>query len=72
MIIFRVINILLNFPAPCLPFVLSTLMNSAITLDIFPKKLKIFKIIPLFKKGNKLNINKLSPYIYINMFQENF
>ena len=36
--------------------VLSTLVNSAMTLGIFPEKLKLSKVIPLFKKGDPISI----------------
>ena len=36
-------------------------MRRALTIGIFPDKLKIAKVVPIFKKGDKLNINNYRP-----------
>ena len=41
--------------------VLSTLVNSAMALGIFLEKLQLSKVIPLFKKGDKLDVNNYRP-----------
>ena len=41
--------------------VLVTLINSAVSLGIFPGDLKLAKVIPIFKKGDKLNMNNYRP-----------
>ena len=60
MMISRVI--LLNFLPPYLPLCFQHL-NSAITLGIFPEKLKLSKVIPLFKNGDKLDVNNYRPIL---------
>ena len=47
---------------------LSTLVNLDMTLDIFPKKLKLSKIIPLFKKSDKLDVNNYYPISILTCF----
>ena len=41
--------------------VLVTLIKSAISLGIFPGNLKLAKVVPIFKKWNKLNMNNYRP-----------
>ena len=51
---------------------LSTLVNLAMTLGIFPEKLKLFKVIPLFKKGDKLDVNNYRPISILSCFTKIF
>ena len=41
--------------------VLVTLVNSALSLNIFPGDRKLAKMVPIFKKGDKLNMNNYRP-----------
>ena len=41
--------------------VLVTLVNSAFSLGIFPDDLKLAKVVPILKRGDKLNINNYHP-----------
>ena len=52
--------------------VLSTLVNSAMTLGIFPEKLKLSKVIPLFKKGDKLDVSNYRPISILTCFTKIF
>ena len=52
--------------------VLSTLVNLAMTLGIFLEKLKLFKVIPLFKKGDKLDVNNYLPISILTCFTKIF
>ena len=52
--------------------VLSTSVNSAVTLGIFPEKLKLSKVIALFKKGDKLDVNNYSPVSILTCFTKIF
>ena len=52
--------------------VFSTLVNSAMTLGIFPEKLKLSKVIPLFKKGDKLDLNNYRPISILTCFTKIF
>ena len=50
--------------------VLADIFNSSLMLGIFPDLLKVTKIIPILKNGDKCDIKKLSSYIVINIFQQ--
>ena len=52
--------------------ILSTLLNSAMTLGIFPEKLKLPRVIPLFKKGDKLDVNNYCPISILTCFTKIF
>ena len=52
--------------------VLSTLVNSAMILGIFPKKLKLSKIIPLFKESDELDVNNYRPISILTCFTKIF
>ena len=52
--------------------VLSTLVNSAMTLGIFLEKLKLSKIIPLFKKDDKFDVNNYCPIFILTCFTKIF
>ena len=47
-------------------------MNLAMTLGIFPEKLKLSKVIHLFKKGNKLDVNNYRPISILTCFTNSF
>ena len=51
--------------------VLSTLVNSALILGIFPN-VKLARVIPLFKKGDKLDINNYRPISLLTCFTKIF
>ena len=51
--------------------VLSTVVNSAMTLDIFPEKLKPSRVILLFKKSDKLNVNNYRSISILTCFTKN-
>ena len=42
------------------------------TLGIFPEKLKLFKVISLFKKGDKLDLNSYRPVSILTCFRKIF
>ena len=50
-----------KFSSSLLTPVLSTMINSTITLGNFPEKLKLSTVIPLFKKVDKLDVNNYRP-----------
>ena len=52
--------------------VLSTLVNLAMTLGIFSEKLKLSKVIFLYKKGNKLDVNNYRPLPILTCFTKIF
>ena len=51
---------------------LTTLINSSLTLGIFPDELKIAKVIPLFKAGEKFKISNYRPISILNYFSKFF
>ena len=48
------------------------LMNASFSLGIFPDDLKVAKVIPLFKKGNTLDINNYRPISLLTCFSKIF
>ena len=52
--------------------VLSTLVNLAMTVGIFSEKLKLSKVISLFKKGDKLDVNNYCPISILTCFTKIF
>ena len=54
-----------------IPFLVS-LINASFSLGIFPDDLKIAKVIPLFKKGDTLDINNYRPISLLTCFSKIF
>ena len=52
--------------------ILTVSVNSALSLGIFPDDLKLAKIIPLFKSGNKLDRNNYRPISLLSCFSKIF
>ena len=50
---------LLKFLAPALVRPLTLIINQSLKTGIFPEKLKVWKVIPLYKKDNKLIMDNL-------------
>ena len=47
---------------------LSHCINSSFSSGIFPKKLKIAKVLPIHKKGNKRDVANKRPISLLNLF----
>ena len=66
------------FSLQSLPFVFSPypnsyrLINSSLSQRIFPDKLKIAKVIPLFKSGIKSDVNNYRPISLLSCFSKIF
>ena len=52
--------------------ILVSLINASFSLGIFPDDLKIAKFIPLFKKGDTLDINNYRPISLLSCFSKIF
>ena len=52
--------------------ILVSLINASFSLGIFPDDLKIAKVIPLFKKGDTLDINNYRPISLLTCFPKIF
>jgi hypothetical protein len=48
------------------------LINDSIDVGIFPNSLKTAKVIPIFKKGDKLNLNNYRPIALLPVLSKNF
>jgi hypothetical protein len=49
---------------------LTDIYNSSLESGIFPKQLKIAKVIPVHKKGNKRDINNYRPIVSLSVFSK--
>jgi len=52
--------------------ILVSLVNSALGLGIYPDKLKLAKVIPIFKSGNKHDLNNYRPISLLICFSKIF
>ena len=52
--------------------ILVSLINASFSLGIFPDDLKVSKVIPLFKKGDRLDINNYRPISLLTCFSKIF
>ena len=52
--------------------VLVPLVNSALSLGIFPDDLKLAKVVPIFKKGDKLDMNNYRPILLLTCLSKIF
>ena len=61
---------LLKILEPALTKSLTLLINQVLTTGIFPDKLKIAKVIPVYKKGEKLFSVIIGLYHFYQLFQK--
>ena len=52
--------------------VLVTVINLALSLGIFPGDLKLAKVVPIFKKGDKLKMNNYRPILLLTCLSKIF
>merc|ERR1711867_303632 len=52
---------LLKLTLPLISEVLLDIFNSSFRNDIFPSRMKIAKVVPIFKKGNRSDVNNYRP-----------
>ena len=55
------IPIFLKIASPIIAFPLSLIFNHSISLGIFPNKVKLAKVIPVYKKGSADQLNNYRP-----------
>ena len=57
----------LKIASPIIAFLLSLIFNHSISLGIFPNKLKLAKVIPVYKKGSAVQLNnyRLNNHSYL-------
>ena len=65
------INIdILNLCLPCIKHPLLCILNLSLLHGVFPKKLKIANVLPLFKSDDPMKINNYRPISLLNLCQK--